>query len=188
MRHHSSQAGLTLIEMLIYIGLIVIILPALGVIMVQLTQRVSLTDVRGRVTALSHVLFSQYATDFTQARAIAVSQSTLGVNGSVLKFTDSTGTLVTIDRVSTSVSFTGGAQTVRRLRMQRGAAAAFWLTDRDLDTRSFIVSVVRDTTGKLTGLRVHQDIALLGAANGPYQNATFVADTTFALEPQTTEN
>ncbi len=181
--------GITLIETLVYIALLVVILPPLVMSLIQVTREVNLLDIRNRINTTSSLVLSQLSTDLTQASQIKVSLSTLGSSPSTLVFLDAAGQTITIDRPTVTVSLPGGDQTIRRLRMARGASPAFYLTDPDLDVVSWKVDAVRNSTTVLTGLRFHIDVSTLNqSVADPYQNARFVSDTSIDLQPQTTEN
>lgn len=188
-RRRSPILGVTLLETIIYIALLAIIFPPTVSALLRLSQETSLFDVQHRMDAQAGTILSQLTLDVTQATSVSTSQSTLGTDPGLLRFVDANGLTVIIDRPTTTVTLPGGNQTIRRLRMQRGNTAAFWLTDPDIDVSSFTVQAVRNASGVLTGLRLHLSAVMPNAAaNAPYRRADFVADTTVALQPQTVEN
>ncbi len=189
MKHRRSPIlGVTLLETILYIALLAIIFPPTVAALLRLSQETSLYDVQHRMDAQAGTVLSQLTIDLTQARSVSVSQSTLTSDPSSLRFTDSAGTTVIVDRPTTTVTLNGGSQTIRRLRMQRGSAAPFWLTDPDIDVSSFTVQAVRNASSVLTGLRFHLSAVMPNAsANPPYRRADFVSDVTVGLQPQTTE-
>lgn len=190
MKHRRSPIlGVTLLETILYIALLAIIFPPTVAALLRLSQETSLFDVQHRMDAQAGTILSQMTTDVTRAASVSTSQSTLGANPSTLRFTDATGLTVIVDRPTTTVTLPGGNQTIRRLRMQRGSTASFWLTDPDIDVSSFTVQAVRNASSVLTGLRLHLSAVMPNAAaNSPYRSASFVADTTVVLQPQTIEN
>lgn len=187
--NRKSQKGITLVETLIYIGLLVVILPPLVIALVRVTRQVSLLDIRNRIQTSAALISSQITSDVTQASQIKVSTSTLGSSPSTLVFLDAAGQSVTIDRPTETVSFPGGDQVVRRLRMTRGASPAFYLTDPDVDVSAWQVDLVRNSANVLTGLRFHVDISTVNqSVTDPYQNARFSSDFTVDLQPHTIQN
>ena len=190
MKHRRSPIlGITLLETILYIALLAIIFPPTVSALLRLSQETSLFDVQHRMDAQAGTILSQLTLDLTQATSVSTSQSTLGADPSLLRFVDATGLTVIVDRPTTEVTLNGGIQTIRRLRMQRGNTAAFWLTDPDIDVSSFAVQAVRNATGVLSGLRIHLSAVMPNAAaNAPYRRADFVSDTTVGLQPQTVEN
>lgn len=184
---HLPQ-GTSLIETVIYIGLIVITLPAFVIFILHTQSQYVLFDARTRMEQTAALTFSELQTTFTAADAITTSTSTLGVNPSVLRFQNASGNTVVIDAPTVATAFPSGMQNVRRLRMQVGASPAVYLTDGDIDVTEWQVSAVRNSVGTLTGVRVNIDFAMLGATNGVYRGSTFSADTTFGLSPHAIEN
>lgn len=189
-KHRRSPIlGVTLLETILYIAMLAIIFPPTVAALLRLSQETSLFDVQHRMDAQAGTVLSQLTVDLTQALSVSTSQSTLGADPSSLRFVDANGLTVIVDRPTTTVTLPGGNQTVRRLRMQRGSTAPFWLTDPDIDVSSFTVQTVRNATNVLTGLRVHVGAVMPNAtANPPYRRADFIADSTVALQPQTIEN
>ncbi len=185
----SQKRGVTLLETLIYIALLVVILPPLVMSLIRVTREVGLLDIRSRINTTSSLVISELTLGVTEASQVKVSLSTFGSSPSTLVFLDAVGQTVTIDRPTLTVTLPGGDQTIHRLRMTRGTAPAFFLTDPDLDVLSWQVDPVRNSASVLTGLRFHFDVATMNQSTvDPYQNARFVSDTTIDLQPQTTEN
>lgn len=179
--------GLTLIETVIYIGVISFILPAFIVLVLRVWQQQIGFDARLRLEQTSSLIFLELASAITEADAIRVSSSALGTDASSLVFEDQNGTVVTIDLVSTSISFSGTNQTVRRLRLTRGTETPVWLTEPEHDVTQWRVEAVRDSGNALTGLRFSFDAELINSTGQVFRRASFAGDTTVALSPNTAE-
>lgn len=184
---HSFPKGVTLLETVIYIGIIGIVLPSFTIFVLQIWNKQIGFDARMRLEQTTSLVFLEATQELTAADSVQVSTSTLSTDTSVFRFKDENGTDVVLDTASTTVSFSGVNQTVRRLRMQRGAAAAVWLTDPEQNVTQWRVDTVRNATNVLTGIRISFDAELLNKAGKVYRNATFAGDTTIALSPHTTE-
>ncbi len=196
LRRHSNLSnmlaklprGLSLLEAVIYIGLVALILPVMVVFILQVQMQHVALDARTRLEQTAALTFHELQTDITSANTITTSTSTLSTNPSVLHFTNSTGSAVTIDCPSVSTVFAGGSQNVHRLRMQVGAAAAVYLTDYDVDVTTWQVETIKNSANVLTGLRFSLKYALLGATKDVYRSANFTGQTTISLSPQTVAN
>lgn len=184
---HQPPRGMTLLETVLYIGVISIVLPTFTIFVLHVWQQQIKFDARMRLEQTSALVFLELSHDLTEADAIQVSTSTLGTDASVLRFKDKDGTAMVIELVSTTISFSGTNQTVRRLRLTRGSNTPVWLTEPEHDVTQWRVDVVRNATSVLTGLRVSFDAALINNTNKIYRDATFAGDTTFALSPSTLE-
>lgn len=190
---HSSRMqnrfpkGVTLLETMLYIGIIAIVLPSFTIFILHVWNQQVGFDARMRLEQTTSLVLLEATHEITEADSIQISTSTLGTDTSVFKFKDENGADVTIDSTSTTVSFSGVNQTVRRLRMQRGAAAAVWLTDPEQHVTQWRIEAVRNATNVLTGIRISLDAELLNKTGKAYRNATFAGDTTVALSPHTTE-
>ena len=184
----KSPRGVSLLETVLYIGLLAIILPAMAVFFLQVQLQHVAFDARTRLEQTAALTFSELQNNLTAAQAITTSTSTFGVNPSILRFKDVSGATVVIDCPSVSVVFPGGSQNVRRLRMQTGAAPAIYLTDSDIDVTSWQVTTIKNSADVLTGLRFNVNFALLGATKSVYRKAAFKSNTTISLAPQTIAN
>ncbi len=184
----SPPRGVTLLETVLYIGLIAILLPAFIIFVQQVWQQQIGFDARLRLEQTTALTFLEMTHAITEASAILVSTSTLGTDASILRFQDKNGTEVLIEHLSTTVAFSETNQTVRRLRLQRGNDDPVWLTEPEHDVTQWRVDPVRDESGILTGLRLQFAAELLNASGNVYRNAVISTSTTFALSPQTGEN
>lgn len=179
--------GVTLLETMLYIGIIAIVLPAFTLFILHIWEEQIGFDARMRLEQTASIIFLEATQEITEADAIQISTSTLGTDASIFRFTDKDGENVVIDSTSTVISFSGVNQTVHRLRMQQGAEAAVWLTDPEQDVTQWRVEAVRNTTNTLTGIRISLDAELINSAGKVYRNASFAGDTTVALSPHTSE-
>lgn len=185
----KKQKGITLVETLVYIALLALILPPLVISLIRVTRQVSLLDIRNRINTTTTLVSSELTKDLTEATQIRVSQSTLGSSPSTFVFLDSTGQVVTIDRPSVVVSYSGGNQITHRLRMTKGSSPSIYLTDPDLDVVSWQVDTVNNSSSVLTGIRFHLDLATGNQSlTDPFLQARFVSDFTVNLQPQTIQS
>ncbi|NQV89281.1 MAG: hypothetical protein HQ488_03095 [Parcubacteria group bacterium] len=178
--------GFSLLETVIYIGLLSLLLSSTVVFSLGLLQKVDVIDSRVRMEEKAALVLNELSNEITQAQSINITGSTLGVDGSSLVFVDATGVSVTIDRTTDSVDFPGGAQTVNRLRIQRGVTAD-WLTDGDISVESWNVQAVRNSASTLTGLNIELNLDLMNDDGSPFRQAEFDASTTISLNGQTSE-
>jgi hypothetical protein len=179
--------GITLIETVLYVGLFMIILPGFVIFLLQLWQTHHLLDERARMEQTASATFLELQNSLTESDAINVSTSTFSNDNGILKFLDSAGQLITIDRPTVATVFSGTTQNVRRLRMQKGAGTAVYLTDPEIDVTQWRIDPVRSGS-TLTGLRISFDLAMLNPSANAYRKAAFAADTTFSLSGNTIEN
>ena len=180
---------MTLLEVVLYIGMLMIVLPAMVMFVFHLQGQQGLFDARMRMGQSAEAVRGVLTDTLVSADAIRTSTSTLGVNPSTLRLMDVDGVTVIIDCPTVSVTFpSGNAHDVRRLRMQIGAADPVYLTDTDIDVTSWRVDVVRDSASVLTGLRVNLAFAMVTPTAGVLREATFSGTTTFDLSSQTIEN
>lgn len=179
--------GITLLETIMYIGIVGIVLPAFTLLVLHVWDEQIGFDARMRLEQTTSLVFLEATSSITESDAILISTSTLGTDTSILRFQDANGATVMIDLVSTTVSFAGTNQNVRRLRMQKGGASPTWLTEPEHDITQWRVDSVRDTNNVLTGLRISINAELINKTGNVYRNATFTANTTVALSPHTTE-
>ncbi len=172
--------GFTLIEVIITLAIMAIILPATTLFLLQLLQ--SQGSVQGEVEMeqTSSLLFSELKSEILEASSVTITASTLNSDVGELVFVDNSGATVTIDLVTIGP--------VRRLRFQRGADPAVYVTPADIDVIVWRIEAVRrDSDERLTGLQFDFDLALLNPDATPYRSVAFQGETTIALSPQTIE-
>lgn len=182
-----AQNGITLLETMLYIAIVAIVMPAFILFITQIWQQESGHKFEIRIEQSTSLLFLELSHAITESDAIMTSTSTLGTNPSILRFKDANGTIVTLDRVTTTVAYASGDQTINRLRLTRGSEAAIWLTEPEVDVSIWRVDPVRNSTNVLTGVRMNLELGMLNASNNAYRHADFAADTTLALSPHTLE-
>lgn len=183
----SAPKGITLIETVVYIGLFMVVLPAYVLFLLQVWQTNTSLDERSRMEQTGALVFLELQNGITEAQAINVSTSTLSNDAGVLRFVDSTGQIVTIDRPTVSVTFSGVPTNVNRLRMQKGSSPAVYLTDPEINVTEWRIEAVRDGSD-LSGLRFNLDFAMLNPGTGAYRQSAFTGDTTLSLSAPTVEN
>lgn len=184
----KSMRGITLLETVLYIGMLMVALPTMVSFVLQISQQDLLFDARTRMEQTAALVLNELQNTIAAADAIRTSTSTLGVNPSTVRLTDDNGDAVVIDCPTVAVTMPGGnTQNVRRLRMQTGTSAPVWITDGEIDVTKWHVSAVRDSANTLTGLRIEFDMAMI-APSATQRNATFTGDTTISLSPHTIEN
>lgn len=179
--------GITLLEMVLYIGLFMIVVPSFTLFIVHIWQQETGFDARIRLEQTAALIFLEATQSITEADAITLSTSNLGTDASTLRFTDANGSAVVLDTSLESIDFNGTTQSVRRLRLQRGGNPAVWLTDPEQQVTQWRIDAVRNSAGTLTGLRFQFDAELLNKTSNISRNATFAADTVIALSPHTIE-
>lgn len=183
----QNPKGITLIETIVYIALFMIILPAYMLFLLQIWGTNISLDERTRMEQTSALVFLELQSALTEADAINVSTSTLNNSNGILKFLDSSGQLIIIDRPTTSITFSDVPTNVNRLRMQKGSNPAVYLTDPEINVSEWRIEAVRDGSD-LSGLRISLDLEMLNSAADVYRQSSLSADTTFSLSGHTTEN
>lgn len=181
-----NQKGITLVETVVVVALLVIILPVIVLSLIRLGREASYFSLLQRINSSSYLIFSELSNKLTTAESFNVTASTLGVNPSSFIFTDSDGLSVTIDCPVTTITLPGGDQEIRRLRLSRGSEVV-WLTDSDVEVTNWTVQLVRDSSGDLTGLRIQSVFAAANKESAPFRNAEAATDFTVAFPDFVTE-
>ncbi len=185
-RTKQARRGFTLIETIIYIGLLAIILPMLSLSLLRLNEQFNLIDPRTRMEQKASLVLSELTNELTNAESIDITNSTFGTDTSVLVFKDDNSQTIILDTEEFTEDFSEVEQTVRRLRIQRGVDPAVLLSDKDMTVDKWNIQAVRNSSGTLTGLRINLEFDMLDET-GVYQSASFDATTTIALQSRTTE-
>lgn len=182
----ENQKGFSLVETVVYIGLLAIILPFIFGFFISLTEQSNSIDPRVRMQQKASVLFSLMNYEITSSESIDITNSTLETDTSTFIFVDDNGDTVTIDSPQEVIDFTGNSQTVQRIRLQRGVSSAVYLTDEDINVTKWNIQPVRDSGGILSGMNIEMTFRML-EPTGVYRGTSFDSETTISLQPQTAE-
>jgi type II secretory pathway component PulJ len=180
-----NRSGFSLIETILYIGLLAMVMTGTVLFSIGLVQKMRIIDPRVRMEEKAALIMQELQHELSGAQSIDVTNSTLGTNPSALQFTNIDGEIMIFDRSNQTVSFIGGDQQVTRMRVQVDTVAS-WMTDKDLEVNTFQVDVVRDGGNALTGLRITLTLDTLNA-QGASEGEGFSAVSTIMLNPQTSE-
>ena len=169
--------GITLLELLIYIGVFAFLLSGMTIFLVQTVRIQGAALPSSEMDAQSEHILWRLEHEFAEATVFERSASTLGVSQGALVFRDASGAIVTIDVVADT---TGG-----RLRMTRGGVSV-WMTSVSVDVTEWTVASVQNGDGVSTGVRVTLGMALRGEESDAYRQRTTTKTTTVWLRPRTT--
>ncbi len=185
MMFSQQPRGITILETVLYIGLFAVLIPATTVFFLQFTQTNDLSARRAQMEQVAGITISHMHTELARANAWNIAGSTLGSVSSILVYTNHGGDSVTIERVLDSVNFSGTPQTVGRLRATVGANPAEWITPPQVNVIAFQLDEVENSLGATAGLNLTLELLMLNPSGGPFRNAEFSSQTTFALRPST---
>jgi hypothetical protein len=183
-----SQAprGVTLVETILYVGLLALLVTAFVGLLSQLTVIQARTSTGGRLAENAAIALHFTTTELTSAQSVNVSGSTFGTSTSVLRYTNSAGTSVILDAAVEPIVFSGVTQNVRRLRYQAGGVTSY-LTDAEVNVVTWQVDDVRTSTGDLSGVNLILEVEILNEQTTGYRQGTVRHQTTISLTPLTTE-
>ena len=187
MKGFRNNKGFSLIETVLYIGILAIVLPLLMGTFLLITQRHNTIDFRTRAEQQAAQVFSTLSYELAEAAAIDVTNSTLGVDESVFIYQDQAGVFVTIDAPITTEEIGGHEKSIHRLRFQRTGESAVWVTDYRANVTVWNVDVVRDGSGTLTGMNFSLTVDMLDSTGVIFDSASIDTTTTISLQPQLTE-
>ena len=182
----KDNRGVTLIETILYVGLLVLLVSAYVALLSQLTLMQDRQSIGGRLPESATLALDQVTQVVENAQRINVTGSTLGTPTSVLQLTDATGTTMTIDSVVQTINFSGVNQSVRRLRYSR-SGQTYYLTDADVNVVTWQVDDVRTTANELSGLNIVLELEILNEQSSGYRQGTVRQQTTVSLYPLTIE-
>lgn len=186
-RHTSmDRKGFSLIETVLYIGLLAVLLPSLATVTLGFVQKSDAVDPVIRMEGKAALIVSELQHELTRAESINVTGSALGTDDSTFVFVDEDGVSVTLQRVADTVSFVGGDQQVERLVWQT-LADSQWVTDADMEVEAWNVAAVRDGDGVLTGVNVLLTLQVLNTDGSPFRELALTTQTTIYARPYTTE-
>lgn len=183
----QKRQGFSLLETVIYIGLLAIVLPVFVGFLIGVLGKYDSLDSRIRMEQRASLILSQLSYEITSAKSINITNSTLASDNSSIVFVDDNSETVTIDYTEEVIDFSGTPQTIGRIRLVRGVDEPVWLTDEDIDVTSWNIDVARDSSLNLTGLSFGLTIKMTESAEDVLRASSFEANTAISLQPQTTE-
>lgn len=186
MRPLKKVRGVTLVETVLYIGLLALLVSTYIALLSQLTLMQDRQSLSGRLAESATLALDQTVQFIENAQRINVTGSALGTSTSVLQFTDATGATVTLDTVVQTVIFSGVNQQVRRLRYTR-SGQTYYLTDTDVNVVTWRVDDVRTSSAELSGLNFVLELEVLNEQALGYRQGTVRQQTTIGLYPLTIE-
>lgn len=182
----KNQTGVTLIEVIVYLGILSILVTGYVGLLSQLTVIQARTAVGGRLAENAAIALHFVSTDLPSAQSVNISTSTLASQASVLRYTNAAGNSVILDTVVTPIDFSGVTQNVRRLRYQSGGVTSY-LTDAEVNVVTWQVDDVRTTTNDLSGLNFILEVEILNEQAAGYRQGTVRHQTTVSLTSLTAE-
>ena len=186
MSRFKPPQGVTLIETILYVGLLAVIVTAFVGLLSQLVVIQARTSTGGRLAENADVALHFVSTALPSAQSINVSGSTLGSQASVLRYTNAAGTAVIIDTVVVPTTFSSVVQNVRRLRYQAGGVTSY-LTDAEVNVVTWQVDDVRTTANDLSGFNLVLEVEILNEQTTGYRRGDVRHQTTVSLTSLTTE-
>lgn len=185
MRTLHNTDGITLLEVVIYIGLFAIVILAATSFFLPFAQSRELFARRAQMEQAAGVLLSYANTELSGADAWNIGSSTLGVDNGVLIYTNDSGVSVTLDRPTDVVNFDGTPQSVPRLRKTASGSPSEWITPPHIIVEAFQWQEVTDGSGATTGLNLILEMRMINSSGSPFRAGVFSSRTTFSLEPGT---
>lgn len=179
--------GVTLIETLIYLSLLIIFLFSYTGLLVQLATIQSRESVRGRMLDNGATIMHVWQIELVSSPQIDITNSILGTSTSELHFTNSDNHAAILDTVIVPISFNGTVHNVRRLRYQAPSEDTLdYFTDAETNVVTWQVDPVRTSSGVLTGLDIVLELEVLNQ-NAGYRKGTLHYETTVSLTSFTEE-
>ncbi len=182
----QDTRGVTLVETILYVGLLALLVTAYIALLSQLTLMQDRQSVSGRLAESATLALDQSVQFIENAQRINVTGSTLGTSTSVLQLTDASGTAITLDTAVQTLSFSGVNQQVRRLRYSR-AGQTYYLTDANVNVVTWRVDDVRTASNELSGLNFVLELEVLNEQTSGFRQGTVLQQTSVGLYPLTIE-
>lgn len=165
-----NKQGITLLETIIYIGLLAIILPLSVTFLINIRNIQQRNINEWRVEDTSSLLLSELKIELSEATAIDISNSSLDSEFSSLVYQDRNNDTFTLQVENDSFLIHNETHDINRLR--KVGDSSQWLTPDQINITRWGIEPIRDEyRGTLTGLRLMIEIS-------PYNQATQQDDPT----------
>jgi type II secretory pathway pseudopilin PulG len=183
----KDKRGLTLIETLIYMGVLGVCMTAFFGILSQMLTVHARNSTRSRLAESAWLALNTLVANLEVAQAVDTTNSTLSSSPSALFFTLNDGTDVAVDVEQTPVDLNGNIGVVPRLHYALIGSEDNYITDSDVEVWMWKVEPVRDSGGVLTGLNLYLGIQVLNRQSLGYQQGRILYQTTVNFVAPTIE-
>lgn len=180
------RRGITLIETVLFIGLIAIILPGLFFFVIHLIERQDHISTQLLVRQSAALSLQEFQQEIQNAQAISISSSTLSSSTSSLTYVNGEGVTKTIRYAADTFSASGTTRQIGRLQLSFQNQQE-WLTTSDLTVETFRIDPVRNADGDLTALNVLFVLSPHLLETSSQQAERLTLETTFWLSPYVSE-
>ncbi|MEK7108455.1 MAG: hypothetical protein AAB898_02180 [Patescibacteria group bacterium] len=184
MRTRYNTDGITLLEVVLYIGLFAIVILAATSFFLQFAQSRELFTRRAQMEQTAGIVLAYANTELSGADTWDTGSSSLGVANGALVYTNDDGVQVTLDRPTEVVDFNGTPQSVHRLRRTASGSTSEWITPSSITVETFQWQEVT-VSGSTTGLNLILEMRMINPSGSPFRSAVFSSQTTFLLEAGT---
>ncbi|MFH1611644.1 MAG: hypothetical protein ABIA83_03540 [Patescibacteria group bacterium] len=156
--------GFTLIEMVLYIGLIMILLPSIILMLLTVEKNQAHASTRMMIEQSSAILLSEFANELLDAYSINISSSTLDSDQSVLVFQKSENSPVYGLSFDTDAIEIGSVE-YNIGRIKYSDLEDHWLTPEQINVTKFRIEPVRNSDNDLTALNIELELSPLAVNN-----------------------
>ena len=178
--------GFTLIETVLYIGLIMILLPSIVLMLLEVQKNQAHTYSRMLIEQTSAILLSEFENELLDAYSIVSSSSTLNSDQSILVFKKVDGGLNYELSFETDVVVIGDIQhNIGRINFFDGFN--YWLTPEQINVTVFRIEPARNSDGELTGLNIELELSPLAILSDEDVANILNTQTTLYLFPTVSE-
>ncbi len=188
MRFFKDTRGLTLIETIIYMGILTILLSAFLGILTQMLTVHARNSQRSRLAESAWTALNTLIVNLETANAVTSTSSVYDTDLGLLVFKNADGVDITVDTEVQTQNINGNIFDVNRLRyVVSGAGHTTYITDSDVEVWLWEITPVRNADGILTGLNLSLGIEVMNRQAFGYQQGRILYTTTVHLNSQTQE-
>ncbi|MBU4315364.1 hypothetical protein KJ673_03080 [Patescibacteria group bacterium] len=178
--------GFTLIETVLYIGLIMILLPSMVLILLAVEKNQAHSSTHMFIEQTSAILFSEFSNELLDAYSINTTSSTFDSNQSELVFQKSQNSPVFGLAFETDTVEIGSVE-YNIGRIKYSDLEDHWLTPEQISVTEFRIEPVRNNDGDLTALNIKLELSPLAVSTEMDQANILDTQTTFYLFSPVTE-
>lgn len=184
--HNMKNKGFTLIEIVLYIGLIMILLPSIVLMLLEVQKNQAHTYNRMLIEQTSAIILSEFQNQIVDAYSINVSGSLFDTDESSILFRKAeAGQVYELSYQTDTVNIGSVLYNIGRVSFDDGTS--HWITPEQIAVTMFRVEPVRNGLGQLTALNFELELSPLQTTADMDKSNILYTHTTISLFPNIIE-
>lgn len=181
-----QRKGFTLIEIVLYIGLIMILLPSIILMLLEVQKSQAHSYTKMLIEQTSAIILSEIQNEMTSAYSIDITNSTLDSDESAVQYRKNQGgPMFDMSYDTDTVDIGSVLHNIGRIKYYDGSE--HWITPEQIAVTKFRIEPVRNSLNELTALNFELELSPFSTSAEIDKANVLYTHTTISLFPTVTE-